>query len=76
MTLLTIASGITANTFSGVYIEIEENERACEDETYTVSPGSPLTINYVSRRHDNCTWTVNVAPGYQRVSIALCCLTP
>ena len=40
----------------------------CEDETFTVSPGSPQTINHVSRHHDNCTWTVNVAMGYRQVS--------
>ena len=44
---------------------------SCVDTTYTVSPESPQSISHVFDRNDNCTWTVNVAPEYQQVSISL-----
>ena len=41
----------------------------CQDETYTLTPGSEQMITHTYSNHDDCTWTVNVAMGYEQVSI-------
>ena len=43
----------------------------CQDETYTVTPGSEQMITHTYNNHDDCTWTVNIAMGYEQVSILL-----
>ena len=44
-------------------------DNKCVDRTYTVSPESPIRLTYNYTDDDHCTWTINVATGYQHVSI-------
>ena len=42
--------------------------RSCQNEAYTVSPGSEQMITHTYSNYDDCTWTVNIATVYQQVS--------